>query len=129
MAYATDRKYTKTHEWVKTEGGTAAVGITDYAQEQLGALVFVNLPMEGDSVTAGEPLGDVESVKAVSDIISPVTGTVAAINETLLDYPERVNSDPDEAWFIKVSDVTDTDELLDAAAYEAFVEEEKAKEQ
>ena len=106
MAYATDRKYTKTHEWVKTEGGTAAVGITDYAQEQLGALVFVNLPMEGDSVTAGEPLGDVESVKAVSDIISPVTGTVAAINE-----------------------VTDTDELLDAAAYEAFVEEEKAKEQ
>ncbi|HAY60972.1 MAG: glycine cleavage system protein GcvH [Acidaminococcaceae bacterium] len=129
MAYATDRKYTKTHEWVKTEGGTAAVGITDYAQEQLGALVFVNLPMEGDSVTAGEPLGDVESVKAVSDIISPVTGTVAAINETLLDHPERVNSDPDEAWFIKVSDVTDTDELLDAAAYEAFVEEEKAKEQ
>ena len=129
MAYATDRKYTKTHEWVKTEGGTAAVGITDYAQEQLGALVFVNLPMEGDSVMAGEPLGDVESVKAVSDIISPVTGTVAAINETLLDHPERVNSDPDEAWFIKVSDVTDTDELLDAAAYEAFVEEEKAKEQ
>ncbi|MGI6262596.1 MAG: glycine cleavage system protein GcvH [Succiniclasticum sp.] len=128
MAFATDRKYTKSHEWIKMDGETAVIGITSYAQEQLGALVFVNLPMEGDAVTAGEALGDVESVKAVSDIISPVTGTVAAVNESLLDHPELVNEEPDQAWFVKVGNITDTEELLDAAAYEAFVEEEKAKE-
>ncbi|XOQ53154.1 MAG: Glycine cleavage system H protein [Succiniclasticum sp.] len=128
MAFATDRKYTKSHEWIKMDGETAIIGITSYAQEQLGALVFVNLPMEGDAVTAGEALGDVESVKAVSDIISPVTGTVAAVNESLLDHPELVNEEPDQAWFVKVGNITDTEELLDAAAYEAFVEEEKAKE-
>jgi glycine cleavage system H protein len=128
MAFATDRKYTKSHEWIKMDGETAIIGITSYAQEQLGALVFVNLPMEGDAVTAGEALGDVESVKAVSDIISPVTGTVAAVNESLLDHPELVNEEPDQAWFVKVDNITDTEELLDAAAYEAFVEEEKAKE-
>ena len=125
MAYATDRKYTKTHEWVKTEDDTAVVGITDYAQEQLGALVFVNLPMEGDAVTAGEPLGDVESVKAVSDLISPVSGIVCAVNEELLDAPENLNSDPYGAWIIKVESVTATEELLGAEDYQRLCEEEE----
>ncbi|MBQ1307223.1 MAG: glycine cleavage system protein GcvH [Erysipelotrichaceae bacterium] len=111
-------KYTKTHEWVKEEDGLYVVGLTDFAQDALGDIVFVNLPQTGDAVTAGEAFSDVESVKAVSDVFSPVTGVVAEINEEILDNPALVNEDCYGAWLIKVSDVTGTEELLDAAAYE-----------
>lgn len=111
-------KYTKSHEWVKEEDGVFVVGLTDYAQEALGDIVFINLPEEGDAVTAGDSFSDVESVKAVSDVFSPVSGVVAEVNEELLDNPALVNEDPYGAWLIKVSDVTDTEELLDAAGYE-----------
>jgi len=117
-------QYTKSHEWLKNEDGVAVIGITDFAQDALGDVVFVNLPQEGDEVTAGEAFGDVESVKAVSDLISPASGTVCAINETLLDAPEQLNADPYGAWIIKVKDVGETEELLDAAAYEAHCENE-----
>ena len=113
--------YTKDHEWVKEEGGEYVVGISDYAQSELGDLVFVNLPEEGDSVTKGESFSDVESVKAVSDVISPLTGVVSAINEAVLDAPESINSSPYEAWFVKVKDVTDKEELLSAEEYEEFL--------
>lgn len=110
-------KYTKSHEWVKEEDGVITVGLTDYAQSALGDIVFINLPEEGDDVTAGQAFSDVESVKAVSDVFSPVTGKVAAINEELLDNPALVNEDPYEAWLIKVEEVSDTEELMDAATY------------
>ena len=125
MNYPADLLYARSHEWVKKlEDGTMLVGISDFAQDSLGDVVFVNLPQEGDSVTAGEPFGDVESVKAVSDLVSPVTGTVCAVNEDLADTPEALNSDPYGAWIIKVENVEGTEELLDAAAYEAFCAEE-----
>ena len=114
-----DLKYSKSHEWVRMDGDVAVIGISDFAQDALGDLVFVNLPQVGDDVTAGEAFGDVESVKAVSDLMSPVTGVVCEINEELLDAPENLNNDPYGAWIIKVENVTDTEELLDAAAYEA----------
>ena len=110
-------RYARTHEWLKEENGVFTVGLTDYAQNALGDIVFVNLPQEGDPVNAGEAFGDVESVKAVSDVVSPVTGVVKAVNEALLDDPAQVNSAPYGAWFIQVEEVTDTDELLDPAAY------------
>ena len=110
-------KYSKSHEWVREEDGLTVIGLTDFAQDALGDIVFVNLPEEGDDVTAGEAFADVESVKAVSDVFCPVTGVVAEVNEDLLDDPAQVNEDPYGAWFIKVSDVSDTEELLDAAAY------------
>ncbi|EEJ51549.1 glycine cleavage system protein GcvH [Oribacterium sinus] len=121
MAVQKGLLYTKDHEWVKEEGGEYVVGITDYAQSELGDLVFVNLPEEGDSVTKGESFSDVESVKAVSDVISPLTGVVSAINEAVLDAPESINSSPYEAWFVKVKDVTDKEELLSAEEYEEFL--------
>ena len=111
-------KYTKTHEWVKEEDGLYVVGLTDFAQDALGDIVFVNLPSVGDAVTAGEAFSDVESVKAVSDVFSPVTGTVAEVNEAIVDDPSLVNSDCYGSWLIKVSDVSGTEELLDAKAYE-----------
>ena len=114
-----DLKYSKSHEGVRMDGDVAVIGISDFAQDALGDLVFVNLPQVGDDVTAGEAFGDVESVKAVSDLMSPVTGTVCEINEELLDAPENLNNDPSGAWIIKVDNITDTEELLDAAAYEA----------
>ena len=114
-----DLKYSKSHEWVRMDGDVAVIGISDFAQDALGDLVFVNLPQVGDDVTAGEAFGDVESVKAVSDLMSPVTGTVAEINEELLDAPESLNNDPYGAWIIKVENITDTEDLLDPAAYEA----------
>ncbi len=117
-------KYSKSHEWLKTEDGVAVIGISDYAQDALGDVVFINLPAVGDAVTAGESFGDVESVKAVSDLISPVTGVVCAVNEELEDSPENLNSDPYGAWIIKVEEVTETEELLDAAAYDAHCAEE-----
>ena len=119
-------KYTKSHEWVKEEDGVCVIGLTDYAQSALGDLVFVNLPEEDDAVTAGEAFSDVESVKAVSDVFSPVTGVVCAVNEELLDNPALINEAPYDAWLIKVKDVTDTEELLDAAGYEAVVAAEEA---
>lgn len=123
MNYPENYKYSKSHEWVLPDGeGTVRIGLTVYAQKALGDLVFVNLPEPEDRVSAGEPFGDVESVKAVSDVYSPVTGIVEAVNEELLDSPELINSDANEAWLIKVKDITDQEELMDAAAYEAFVE-------
>ena len=121
MAVQKGLLYSKDHEWVKEEGGEYTVGITDYAQSELGDLVFVNLPEEGDSVTKGESFSDVESVKAVSDVLSPLTGVVSAINEAVLDAPESINSAPYEAWFVKVKDVTDKEELLSAEEYEEFL--------
>lgn len=125
MNFPKELMYSRSHEWVKhEEDGTVTVGLSDYAQKELGDLVFVNLPEAGDAVTAGEAFGDVESVKAVSDIYSPVTGVVAEVNEELLDAPEKINEDPYGAWFIRVEDVEDSEELLDADAYEAFTKEQ-----
>lgn len=119
-------KYSKSHEWVRNEGDDVVIGISDYAQESLGDLVFVNLPEVDDELTVGEALGDVESVKAVSDIISPVSGKVTEINEALLDSPEMINEDPYDAWFVKVTDVQETEDLLSADEYDKFVKEEEA---
>ena len=113
-------KYTKSHEWVKEEDGLYVVGLTDFAQDALGDIVFINMPEEGDDVASGESFADVESVKAVSDVFSPVSGTVAEVNEGLIDEPALINQEPYEQWLIKVKDVSDTDELMDAAAYEEF---------
>ena len=124
MNYPTDLQYSKSHEWLKTEDGVAVIGISDFAQDALGDVVFVNLPGEGDEATAGEAFGDVESVKAVSALVSPVSGTIVAVNEELADAPEMLNSAPYGAWIIKVEGVTATEELLDAAAYEAFCQQE-----
>ena len=118
MNYPTHLQYSKSHEWIHTEDGVAVIGISDFAQHALGDVVFVNLPGEGDEVTAGKAFGDVESVKAVSDLVSPVSGTVCAVNEELLDNPALVNEDPYGAWLIQVEQMTDEEELLDAAAYE-----------
>lgn len=125
MELREELKYAKSHEWVKEEEDVCVIGLTDYAQSELGELVFVNLPEVGDEVTAGEVFGDVESVKAVSDIYSPVTGVVSEINEELLDEPGAINENPYDAWFIKVKEVTDREELLSMEEYEAFVESEK----
>ena len=114
--------YSEDHEWVLVEGDVALVWITDYAQNEMGDLVFVNLPEEGDEMVAGEAFADVESVKAVSDVLSPVDGTVAEINEELLDSPEKINEGAFDAWFVKVSGFSGEGELMDAAAYKAYVE-------
>ena len=126
MNYPAELKYSKDHEWVRFEGDTAVIGISDFAQDALGDVVFINLPGEGDEAVAGETFGDVESVKAGSDIICPVTGVVEEVNEDLADAPENLNSDPYGSWIIKVKDVEATEELLDAAAYEAFCSTEEA---
>ncbi len=125
MEIRSELKYSKSHEWVKEEGEAVTVGLTDYAQSELGDLVFVNLPEEGDEVTAGDTFADVESVKAVSDVYSPVTGTVSEVNEALMDSPESINESPYDAWFIKVSDISETEKLLSADEYRKFVEEEQ----
>lgn len=120
-------QYSDSHEWVEwidAANTEAFIGITDFAQSELGDLVFVNLPEPGDTIEAGEPLGDVESVKAVSDIISPVTATVEEINEQLLDEPGRINENAWEAWFVKVSNVTEKVDLMDEAAYLEFTKAE-----
>ena len=118
-------RYTKSHEWILfADDGTAKVGLTDHAQDALGDLVFVNLPQVGDTLTCGEALGDVESVKAVSDVYNPVSGTVKAVNEDLLDAPESINADPYGAWLVEVEGISDQEELLDAAAYEAHCAQE-----
>jgi glycine cleavage system H protein len=113
-------QFTKSHEWVQfLNETTARVGISDYAQDQLGDLVFINLPEVGDEVEAGEEFAYVESVKAVSSVYSPVTGTVKAINEDLLDHPELVNTDAMDAWFVEIEDIRDHSELMTEEEYKA----------
>lgn len=116
-----DLKYTSSHEWIREEGETITVGITDFAQEQLGDVVFVELPDEGTEVTLGDAIAVVESVKAASDIISPATGTIVAVNEALADSPELVNEDPfEDAWFfkIKLKAGEETEVFMDADSYQ-----------
>ena len=115
-----DLKFSRDDEWVRYEGDAVFVGISDYAQSELGDLVFINLPEVDDEVIAGEPLGDVESVKAVADIISPITGIVLEVNEDLLDDASLINSDPYGSWFVKVGNVTDEVELMSADEYDAY---------
>jgi glycine cleavage system H protein len=117
--YPSDLKYTKDHEWVRTAGGDAQVGITDYAQKQLGDIVYLELPDVGRSLKKGEVFGTIESVKAVSELYSPVTGEVTEVNSRLAEKPEGVNSDPHNSWMIAVkpSDGSELNDLLDAAAY------------
>ena len=124
MPYPTNLKYTKEHEWIDLESGQ--VGITDHAQDSLGDIVFVELPKVGAEIVAGKSFGTVESVKAVSDLFAPVSGTVAAINDTLNAAPEQVNKDPHGAWMIrlKLKDPSEASKLLSAADYEKFVAEE-----
>jgi glycine cleavage system H protein len=126
MSYPANYKYTKEHEWIQVDGSTGTVGITDYAQNSLGDIVFVDLPKVGDTVEAGKSFGSVESVKAVSDLFAPVSGTVTAINEELKDAPEKINSDANTTWLLKVelSDAKQVDALLTAADYEKFTSEE-----
>lgn len=119
-------KYTKSHEWVETlNNSNIRTGLTNFAQQALGSLVFVNLPEEGDEVTTGESYADVESVKAVSDVNAPASGVIAAINEELLDAPEKINEDPYGSWLIEISEAGDLEELMDADEYEAFCREEE----
>ena len=118
-------RYTASHEWVLEEDGVYTVGLTDFAQDSLGDLVFINLPQEGDEVVAGEAFCDVESVKAVSDVFSPVTGTVIEVNEELADAPELINDDAYGAWIARVGEVTEVEDLLDAEGYAAVCESEE----
>ena len=122
--YPTDRVYSKDHEWLVVEGDSCEMGITDFAQHELGEIVFVELPEVGDSFEAHDEIGTVESVKAVAEVYTPVGGTVTEVNETLMDEPERVNDDPHgNGWMLKfdLSDPSEVEDLMDAAAYEAFV--------
>jgi glycine cleavage system H protein len=126
MSYPTSYRYTKEHEWIDVSGGVGSVGITDYAQNSLGDIVYVDLPKVGDSVEANKVFGSVESVKAVSDLFSPVSGTVTAVNEDLVTAPERINAEANTTWIMKVKlgDATQIDGLLTAEQYEAFISEE-----
>lgn len=125
MELRAELRYSKSHEWVREDGDMVFIGLTDYAQSELGDLVFVNLPEEGDELTVGEAFSDVESVKAVSDVYAPVSGTVCEVNEELLDAPEKINEEPYDAWFVKVKDISEKEELLTAEEYQAFVESEQ----
>ncbi len=126
MAYPATYRYTKEHEWIEAGGKTGKVGITDYAQSTLGDIVFVELPKVGSKLEKGKVFGSVESVKAVSDLYSPVTGTVLEVNEELATSPEKINTDAHDAWILKVeiTDPSEVDQLLDATAYETYVKEE-----
>jgi glycine cleavage system H protein len=126
MAYPTNYRYTREHEWIELTGTIGTMGITYYAQNSLGDIVYVDMPKIGDPVTANATFGSVESVKAVSDLFAPVTGTVTAINEELTSAPDKINEAPHETWIIKVelADSAQFNALLDAAAYEAFIAEE-----
>ena len=126
MAYPPNYRYTREHEWISVDGSIGAVGITDYAQNSLGDIVYVDAPRVGDAVTAGATFGSVESVKAVSDLYSPVSGKVTEVNESLKTEPDKINQDAHGTWIIKVelSDPAELGKLLDAAAYEAFISEE-----
>lgn len=126
MSYPADFRYSKDHEWIKVEGGTAKIGITDYAQKSLGDVVFVELPKAGAKFTAGSAFGTVESVKAVSEVFSPVTCEVLEVNESLASAPETINTDPHgAAWLIKVrlENPAEVQSMMDAAAYEAYIAE------
>jgi len=126
MAYPAELKYTKEHEWLKVDGNTGTIGITDHAQNSLGDIVFVELPKVGTEITAGQSFGSVESVKAVSDLYAPISGTVTEVNEALNTSPEEVNKDAHAAWMIKVTlkDPSEVSKLLSAADYEKFASEE-----
>jgi glycine cleavage system H protein len=121
--YPTDLKYTNEHEWVRVDGEDAAVGITDFAQKQLGDVVFVELPDVGRALTKGEVFGTIESVKAVSELFSPVSGTVVAVNEALAAHPDYVNGQPHETWMIrlKMADAGELDSLMNSTRYDAFI--------
>lgn len=126
MAYPSDSKYTKEHEWLKANGNTATIGITDYAQQSLGDIVFVELPKAGSEITAGKSFGSVESVKAVSDLFAPASGTVTEVNVELATAPEKINQDANNSWMIKVTlkNPGELNALMSAADYEKFIAEE-----
>jgi len=126
MSYPADYKYTKEHEWIKSDGKSATIGITDHAQESLGDIVFVDLPAVGSEITSGKTFGSVESVKAVSDLYAPASGTVAEVNGDLATSPEAINKDAHSAWMIKITlkNPAELDSLLSSADYEKFVAEE-----
>jgi glycine cleavage system H protein len=128
MPYPPNYRYTREHEWIELDGAIGSIGITDYAQNSLGDIVYVDVPKVGDAVTANATFGSVESVKAVSDLFSPVSGTVTAVNEELKTAPDKINEAPHTTWIIKVelANVAEFNALLDAAAYEAFIAEETA---
>ena len=126
MAHPSDRTYSKDHEWVMVDGDVAVIGISDFAQDQLGEVVYVDMPSEGDALAAGDAFGEIESVKSVAELIAPVTGEIVEVNESLADTPETVNSDAHGAgWMIKVrmSDDSELDALLSAEDYDAFIAE------
>jgi glycine cleavage system H protein len=126
MAYPAKYRYTREHEWIDAQGKTATIGITEHAQDSLGDIVFVELPKVGDKVEKGKVFGSVESVKAVSDLYSPASGAVTAVNEELATAPEKINTDAHAAWIMKIelSDPGEVEKLLTADAYEAYVKEE-----
>jgi glycine cleavage system H protein len=126
MPFPADLKYTKEHEWIKADGSSATIGITDYAQDSLGDIVFVDLPKVGSEITAGKTFGTVESVKAVSDLFAPASGTVTEVNSDLATAPEKINKEANQTWMIKVSlkNPAELNGLLSAADYEKFVSEE-----
>ena len=123
MSYPSDLRYTKDHEWIRIEGETGRIGVTDYAQQQLGDVVFVDLPEPGATLTKGEQFGSIESVKAVSDLYAPMSGRVVEVNGRLQDQPESVNRDPHGAWMvaIAVDDPSQAEDLLDADGYRALI--------
>ena len=124
MSYPADLKYTKEHEWVRVDGDTGTIGITDFAQQQLGDVVYVELPDVGSTLTAGQVFGTIESVKAVSELFAPVSGAVVETNEALKDRPDHVNSQPHDTWMVKVklSSSGELASLMDAGAYEALIQ-------
>jgi glycine cleavage system H protein len=124
MKVPNDLLYYKSHEWVKMEGDTALVGITDYAQNELGDLVYINLPNVGDELSRDDAFADVESVKAVSDVLSPLAGRVSEVNEELIDAPELINKNAYTAWIIRLKDLGDMDQLMSAQEYEEFLKKE-----
>jgi len=124
MSYPADLKYTKEHEWIRVDGNTGTIGITDFAQQQLGDVVYVELPDVGSTLTAGQVFGTIESVKAVSELFAPVTGEVTETNGSLKDRPDAVNSKPHETWMVKVklANSGEVASLMDARAYEALIQ-------
>ena len=128
MAYPAAYRYTREHEWINVDGNQATIGITDYAQNSLGDIVFVELPKVGEEITAGKTFGSVESVKAVSDLYAPASGKVVAINEELANAPEKINSDAHDTWMVRIqlTNASDVNKLLSADDYEKFVKEEGA---
>ena len=124
MSYPSDLKYTKEHEWIRVDGNTGTIGITDFAQQQLGDVVFVELPDVGSTIKAGQVFGTIESVKAVSELFAPVSGEVVEVNGSLKDRPDHVNSKPHETWMVKVklAGTGEVNSLMDSAAYEQLIQ-------